>query len=256
MSDPSQGGVPYQQPTSAASDWLAQLFLVNQILRGKATAALVQVLGCTNAGGLVPAGTVDVYMLVNQVNGAGGSPTQHGPLYRLPYNRLQGGAFAAIIDPAKGDIGLAVFCSRDSSAAVAAHGAAPPGSDDVMGFTSGMYFGGFLNAVPTSYFQYVPGGGVTVVDPVSITLRAPQVTITAATGVTITAPLTTVQGALAVTDGANVDGGLVVTGGITGDTAALSGDVTADAVSLISHKHPAGTLVAGSTPVTGNTAAP
>lgn len=271
MSD--QGGTPYQQATSAANDWMAQLFIFNQLLRGKATAALVKVLACTNAGGIVPAGTVDVQILVYQVDGNGGSPTPHGPLYNVPYNRLQGGHFAAIIDPVPGDIGLAVFCSRDSSAAVVAKGHASPGSDDVMGMTSGMYFGGFLNGVPTSYVAYVPGVGIKIVDPVAVAIQAPTVTVqavnatvTATTKAQVTSPdielvgNTVVTGSLTVTGAAALEGGLAVTGGTgatVAGTLAATVDVTAAGKSLHNHVHAGtGSLVAGSTPVTGSTATP
>lgn len=273
MSDPSQGGSPYQQPTSAANDWMAQLFVFNQLLAGKATAALVKVLACTNAGGLVPAGTVDVQMLVNQVDGNGEAPTPHGPMYKLPYSRLQGGTFAAIIDPVAGDIGLAVFCSRDSSAAVAVRGLANPGSDDVMGFNSGMYFGGFLNATPTSYLIYTPGVGVKIVDPVAVTIQAPTVTVQAATAIVnattkaqVTSPdielvgNTVVTGSLTVTGPAALEGGLAVTGGAgatVAGTLAATVDVTAAGKSLHNHVHAGqGSLIAGATLVTGSTAAP
>lgn len=263
MSD--QGGTPYQQATSAANDWMAQLFIFNQLLRGKATAALVKVLTCTNAGGLVPAGTVDVQMLVNQVDGNGGAPTPHGPLYKLPYNRLQGGTFAAVIDPAAGDIGLAVFCSRDSSAAVAVKGQANPGSDDVLGFTSGMYFGGFLNAVPTSYVSYTPGVGIKIVDPVAVAIQAPTVTVTATTKAQVTSPdielvgNTKVTGTLTVTGEAALEGGLAVTGGTgatVAGTLAATVDVTAAGKSLHNHDHGPGSFVAGATAVTGISAPP
>lgn len=272
-------GTPYQQPTSAANDWTMTLFVVNQLLAGKATAGLVRVLACTNAGGIAPVGTVDVELLVNQVDGAGTSPTPHGPMYGLPYNRLQGGAFAVIIDPIPGDIGLAVFCSRDSTAAFAAKGPAGPASADVMGFNSGMYFGGFLNGTPSSYAAYVPGVGVKIVDPLSILLQAPQVTIQAATQATIQAPTIALEGAvvqtagpvtmattLAVAGAATVtgalaaNGGLSVSGGsgtntVTG-TLAATVDVTANGKSLHNHPHLPGTYVAGATPVTGNSGAP
>lgn len=200
-----QQGTPYQQPTSAANDWTALAFIFNQLLRGKASAALVKVLACSNAGGIAPVGTVDVQMLVSQVNGAGQSPEPHGPMYGLPYHRLQGGTFAAIIDPQPGDIGIAVFCSRDSTGAFAAKGAASPASDDVMGFNSGMYLGGFLNAAPTSYVAFVPGQGIKVVDPLKITLQAPTIALQGA-----------VQGS---------------------STAVFQGDVTADGTSVHNHVH-------------------
>lgn len=272
MSD--QQGTPYQQPASAANEWTKLVFVFNQLLRGKATAMLVEVLACSNSGGIAPVGTVDVKPLVAQVNGQGTSPEPHGPIYGLPYNRVQGGAMAVIIDPVPGDIGLAVFCSRDSTGAFAAKGPASPASDDVMGFNSGMYFGGFLNAAPTSYVAYVPGQGIQIVDPQAITLQAPSVTVQA-TNVTVNATTkaqvtspdieltgnTTVTGSLTVTGAAALQGGVTVSGGsgtntVTG-TLAATVDVTAAGKSLHNHVHAGqGSLVAGATPVTGNTAAP
>lgn len=273
-----QAGTPYQQPTSAANEWTKLLFVFNQLLRGKATAGLVEVLACTNAGGIAPVGTVDVRLLVNQVDGQGGSPTPHGPMYGLPYHRLQGGTFAAIIDPKPGDIGLAVFCSRDSSAAVSAKGPASPASDDVMGFNSGMYFGGFLNGTPTSYVAFT-AAGIKIVDPQSITLTAPTVTIQATTATVnatnatinattkaqVTAPdieltgAVNVTGSLTVSGAAALNGGLAVTGGsgaTVAGTLAATVDVTANGKSLHNHTHGPGSYVAGSTPVTGNSAPP
>lgn len=262
MSD--QQGSPYQQPTSAANDWLASLFVVNQILRGKATAAIVKVLACTNAGGIAPVGTVDVQMLVNQVNGAGTDPESHGPMYGLPYFRLQGGAFAAIIDPQPGDIGLAVFCSRDSTGAFAAKGPASPASADVMGFNSGMYFGGFLNGAPTDYAAWVPGQGIKLVSTTVVTVQAPTVTVNATNATvnasaqaTVEAPAialtgdTIVTGTLTVTGAATLEGGMAVSGGsgtntVTG-TLAATVDVTAGGKSLHNHVHGGVTTGSGST---------
>ena len=260
----NQQGVPFQQPTSAANDWTATLFVVNQILAGKATAALVKVLACTNAGGISPVGTVDVQMLVSQVDGQGGSPTPHGPIYSLPYFRLQGGAFAAIIDPVKDDIGLAVFCSRDSTAAFAAKGPASPASADVMGFNSGMYFGGFLNGTPTDYAAFVPGQGIKLVSVTAVTVQAPTVTVDATNATvnataqaTVEAPAialtgnTTVTGTLTVTGVAALEGGMAVSGGsgtntVTG-TLAATVDVTANGKSLHNHVHGGVTTGSGST---------
>lgn len=269
MSD--QAGTPYQQPTSAANEWTKLVFVFNQLLRGKATAGLVEVLACTNAGGIAPVGTVDVRLLVNQVDGQGGSPTPHGPMYSLPYHRLQGGTFAAIIDPAPGDIGLAVFCMRDSTAAFAAKGPASPASDDVMGFNSGMYFGGFLNGTPTDYVA-ISAAGIKIVSPTAVTVQAPTVTVQAATSATVTAPTvtvtattkaqvtspdielvgnTTVTGTLTVTGAAALEGGIAVTGGSGTNTVAgtLSAtvDVTANGKSLHNHVHGGVTTGSGST---------
>lgn len=221
------GGTPFQTPTDAANEYKKLLFIFNQLLKGKATAQLVTVLACTNDGGIAPSGTVDVQILCNQVDGAG-APTPHGPMYNLPYFRLQGGTFAVIIDPVPGDIGVAVFASRDISAVVSAKGPANPASDRIMDYADGLYIGGFLNGDPTSYVAYTPGVGIQMVDPVAISLQAPQVTITASSQVSINSPLT-----------------------------AATGDVTAEGTSLHNHIHAGqGSLMAGSTPVTGNTAKP
>ena len=87
-------------------------FMVQQALAQVQTASVVKVMACTNDGGVSPVGTVDAQILVNQVNGQG-NPTPHATMYCLPYLRIQGGANAVIIDPQPGDIGIAVFASRD-----------------------------------------------------------------------------------------------------------------------------------------------
>lgn len=250
MSDTS--GTPFQQPTSAANDWTKLLFVFQQLLRGVATATIVRVDACTNAGGLAPAGTVDVTVMVNQVDGAG-QPQAHETIYGLPYMRMQGGAKAVILDPVVGDLGIAVFGSRDLSAVVAAKGPANPGSDRVCDYSDGLYVGGLLNGVPTSYVLFGPSG-ITVVDPTAVTVQAPTVavqatnaTVTATTKATVTAPAiqltgaVNVTGSLTVSGAAALDGGLAVAGGsgtnTVAGTLAATVDVTAGGKSLHNHVH-------------------
>ena len=104
--------------------------------------------------------------------------------------------------------------------------------------------------------------GIQIVSPTAISLEAPEVTITAPvvavnalTSVTITSPVINLVGAVNQSAGAVALAGAI--SGSSADPAVFAGDVTADGTSLISHKHPGqGTLVAGSTPVTGDTGAP
>jgi hypothetical protein len=106
------GYTGFRDPRDSGSDFDAQSFLVNQILNRLATTALVKVTKVTSAGEVAPVGLLDAIPMVHQIDGAG-NPTEHGVIHNIPYFRLQGGTNAIIIDPQVGDIGLAVFCSRD-----------------------------------------------------------------------------------------------------------------------------------------------
>ena len=141
-------------------DDFAQLhFFVKQMLRGQATATIVQVQSVTTSGGLSPVGYVDVLPMVHQVDGAGQS-VPHGPLHNLPYFRLQGGVNAIVMDPAEGDIGLAIFASRDISKVKNTRAPAVPGSKRVQDMADGLYVGGFLNGAPANYIQFDADGNI------------------------------------------------------------------------------------------------
>lgn len=151
-----------ETPGTAAAEYNVLLFVIAQVLaKGLNTIKLVKVLACSNNGGLSAVGTVTVQALVNQVTG-NGQAVPHGPLYDVPYFRLQGGPGAVIIDPNVGDIGLCAFSDRDISLVKATKAQANPGSDAMFDWADGLYFGGFLNGVPTCYVQ-VQGTTVNVV---------------------------------------------------------------------------------------------
>jgi hypothetical protein len=152
------------------SDFNAITFLVKQILARVNTATLVQVEAVTNSGGVSPVGTVDVLPLVNQIDGEGNG-TPHDTVYGLPYLRMQGGANAIIIDPQVGDIGVAIFASRDISSVKASKGQANPGSFRRFSMADGLYFGGFLGAAPTQYVQF-SATGVNIVCSGALTFQS------------------------------------------------------------------------------------
>lgn len=180
-------------------------FLITQALGRIASATLVKVKGVSPP----PAQTVDIQILVNQVDGAGNA-TPHGIIYGIPYVRLQGGANAVIIDPVVGDIGLAVFASRDISSVKANKGPANPGSRRMFDYADGIYVGGLLNGTPTQYVEFTPTG-INVVSPTQVTVQAPAI---------------------------ELDGAVHITGAVTGDDAAtFVGEVTADGIPLSTHKH-------------------
>jgi hypothetical protein len=150
---------------------------------------------------------VDVQPLVNQIDGSNPpNATPHTIIYGVAYLRMQGGSNAIIMDPEPGDIGLAVFASRDISKVKSTQGQANPGSLRAFDFADGMYVGGMLNAAPTQYVQFAPTG-ITIVSPTAITLQAPVINI---------------KGSLSITEGnATLSGTLTATGDIKSNTISL-----------------------------------
>lgn len=191
-------------------------------MSGMATATLVQVEACTNAGGITKAGTVDVHPLVNQVDGYGNA-VPHGTIYGLPYIRIQGGANAVIMDPVAGDIGIAIFASHDISSVKATGAQANPGSRRRFDWADGIYLGGLLNGVPTQYVDFA-SGGITLLSPTKVTIQAPDIELV---------------------------GAVHTTGAMTADsTIVAQGNITGAGTSLHTHLH------SGVTTGGGNTGAP
>lgn len=165
----------FVQPSTMWGVYNQLQFVVQQAIAKMQTATIVKVINCSNDGGVSPVGTVDAQILVNQINGQG-VPTPHVTMYGLPYLRMQGGANAVILDPQPGDLGIAVFASRDISTVVSTKAQANPGSYRQYDFSDGMYLGGLLNAAPSQYIQFT-ASGIAVVSPSAITVTAPIVSI-------------------------------------------------------------------------------
>lgn len=176
------GYAGFKTQSDIASDFSAQSFLIEQIVNRLATTAVVKVVGVTAVGQVAPVGFVDVVVMVNQVDGDG-NPTPHATINNMPYFRLQGGANAVIIDPAVGDLGIAVFCSRDISGVKRTRAVANPGSTRKYDWADGLYIGGILNGVPTQFIQF-SASGIAITSPTQITLTAPTITMTGNIGTT------------------------------------------------------------------------
>lgn len=213
---PDANGIPsgQQKPSTTWGDFNNIAFLVQQALSKMQTSTLVRIEKCTNSGGLSPVGFVDVTPLVTQVDGKG-TPTPHVTIYNLPYFRLQGGANAIIIDPQPGDIGVAVFASRDISKVKSTKKQAPPGSFRQHSFSDGMYLGGMLNGTPTQYIQFSPEG-IRIHSPTLVKLDAPDIQFVADV-VEITAPNFIINGNTQMNGTLNSTG-TIVGAGITLDT--------------------------------------
>lgn len=190
---------------------IAMRFMIQQMLNGMQTVALVKIEKVNSPGGIEPVGTVDVRPLVHQMTGNRQS-VMHGVIYDIPYFRLQGGVNAVVLDPQAGDIGICVFCSQDSSSAIAVKDFANPNSYRRFDWADGLYLGGFLNAVPEQYVQFAEDG-IHLVSPQKIVLRAPSI---------------------------DLQGDVTASSSITaeGDISSAS-DVKTGTISLKTHVHPA-----------------
>ncbi|CUJ00207.1 Mu-like prophage protein gp45 [Achromobacter aegrifaciens] len=191
------------RPAEGGDEYGAMMFVIGQALARLSTSTVVRVVAVTNAGGLAPVGFVDVQPLVNQLDGAGNA-VPHGVLHHLPYFRLQGGTDAVILDPKVGDLGIAVFASRDISAVKASKAQANPGSWRSYDMADGLYVGGLLNGTPVQYVQFT-AGGINVVSPSKVTVQAPNIELNAATQCALNSPVIVLNGT--VQQGAGTYGG-------------------------------------------------
>ncbi len=199
------------QPASTWGDFNNMAFVIQQAMAKMQTATLVRVESCTNAGTLTAVGFVDITPLVNQIDGQNSS-VPHTTIYNVPYLRIQGGANAVILDPQVGDIGLAVFASRDISNVKSSKKQSPPASHRQYSFSDAIYLGGLLNGVPSQYVQF-NADGITIHSPMSITFTAPDIhlsaqtiEIIASTSATLTTPLLTINGSVSVTGNVTASG--------------------------------------------------
>jgi hypothetical protein len=209
-------------PNSAASDSNSIDFMIAQYMNKVWTSTLVVVKSVTNAGALSPVGYVSVQPLVGMID-IEGKVYDHGEISNAPYFRLQGGTDAIILDPKVGDIGIALFASRDITAVKKAKKPSPPGSDRKHHISDALYIGGVLNGSPTQYVRF-SADGIEIVSPTKFTAKAPSIILDGEV---------TQQGGNA-SFGANVSiaGDL----GVTGDTN-VTGEITGKGKVLSTHVH-------------------
>lgn len=194
------------------NEFSALQFMIDQTVARTATATLVRVVSVTVNDVVGPVGMLAAVPMIAQVDG-NGKTTPHGTIYNMPYQRMQGGVNAVIMDPKAGDIGIAVFASRDITAVKKTKKDGPPGSKRRNDYSDGMYVGGLLNGTPTQYVRFTDDF-VEIVSTKEIKMKAPKLTF---------------------------DGDLTVTGGVK------AGQGTGDSVTLQHHKH----TVGGPEPVAG-----
>lgn len=204
------------------SDFGALSFLAQSVADRMATATIVQIVAVTANGEAAAGKTVDILPLVGQIDGDG-NVTPHGVIHNVPYGRMQNGTTAIIMDPRVGDIGVAVFASRDISAVKKTKKQGQPGSFRKHDWADAMYVCGLgsLNGAPTEYIR-IHADGIDIVSPNKLTINASNITLDA-------------------------DGNLGVKGEIT------RGVGGGDTVTLGQHKHGTGAAAAGTSVPTAGT---
>ena len=171
-------------------------FVIQQFLNKVQTSTLVQVVAVSEDGQFV-----DVLPMVNQIDGAGNA-VPHVTIYNVPCFRYQGGSNAVTIRPVIGDIGPALFASRDLTKVKNTRAVGNPGSLRTFSYSDALYIGGMLNGEPTQHIT-LDASGITIHSPIGIVLEAPSITITG--------PLT-ITGDLTQTGDIALDGSMLATG--------------------------------------------
>jgi hypothetical protein len=140
-------------------------FIIQQAIRQQVNTCIIcKVLACSD-------GYVDVLPMVTGISGKG-EAVQPTTLYKLPYMRYHAGVAAVILDPVPGDIGLAVFASKDCSN-VKAGTTEPqqPASFRGNSQANGFYIGGFLNQAPSVFVELTQGGAVNITAPGGVNIN-------------------------------------------------------------------------------------
>ena len=186
------GANVYWSKQSSLNDVTGILQAMRRVLSNVHTSLPVEVVNCTNSGGVSAIGTVTLKILMNQVDSFGNTVAPGATLYNVPYLRLQGGTNAIIIDPSTGDMGMASFCEKDISNIMATYGAANPNSNRRNSISDAIFVGYVGNVVPTQYIQF-NASGITIFSPNAVNVNAPLVTVNAQE-VDVTAPSVNVTG--------------------------------------------------------------
>jgi len=205
---------------ASGDDWQNEKFKMDYFLSKVNTALPVKVVA-VKGGGLAPVGYVDVKPMVRQMAVSGRS-IENPVIHNVPYFRLQGGTNAVIIDPAVGDIGIAVFAQRDISSVKRTRADAGCGSLRMHDLGDAMYIGGVLNQAPAQYIQF-SSAGIKVYSPTKVTVEAPEILLDS--------PLVKVTGNFQQTGTKGT--GSTFTGGMTN----TGGKVSSNGVVLEDHVH-------------------
>lgn len=223
----SAAASPLFTPSQIASDAKRMELLILSLIKDVRTAIPVMVTAVHPGTGTPPnIGTVDVQPLIQTVDG-NGNPWDLGVTYGAVFCRTESGNTAFVLDPAVGDIGLAVACDRDITTAIASGGLAMPGSARHHDISDLIYVLSVKSTQPITQYILANSSGIKMLSPNTITIQAAQINL--------------------VGPVAQTNGNVTMQTQLTVPTVDATTDVNVPNGSVNSHVHPGVTTGSGST---------
>ena len=199
-------------PSDYIDEFNSLSFVVNSIISDRVkTAELVRVI--TNNGD----GTLDVLPIISDVDSEGNAISET-PIFGVKFIEWQYGINAIQAQPAIGDVGLLVVCTKDTKNAQSG----VVGDLGSFELESGIYLGGLkgFNQAPTQYIKFTENG-IEITTPKTLTVNTTENVVVNATG---NANVTAVDIVATASGKANIVAPVINLGGEGGKKIALDGD--------------------------------
>lgn len=152
-------------PSDYVDEYNGLIYIINSVISNRVKGAeIVQVIA--NNGD----GTIDVLPVIRNVD-AEENAIQETPIFNVKYMEWQYGINAFQAEPAVGDIGLLVVCTKDTKNVKSGL----VGDFGTFELESGIYFGGLkgLN-LPATQFIKMDENGITITTPKTLTVNATE----------------------------------------------------------------------------------
>lgn len=225
----------YSNPVDNGTEADSLLSNLEFFLYGKHFTEIVKILAVY---GEAPNLKVDILPLVTRTTNTG-DPIPNVTVYGVTAFRLQRGNSAVIMNPVVGDIGIAMYCDKDSDNARRDRISGAPNTTRCHSRIDALYLGGLLNQQPDQFIEFADSAiNITSPNPVNVTCS--KATIIAPEGVTVDAPLT------------HFTGSVTADGNITDNAGSQNSSVKALRDAYNKHKHPVTGVESGGSTVISN----
>jgi phage baseplate assembly protein gpV len=200
----TDGYLGFRGTHDVGSENAALRFVIKSMLAEVATSHVVKVVNARSNGQVAPPGTIDVQILVHQIDGYGNT-YPHDTIYNVPYKRNQNGTHGIIMDPVAGDIGVIVCASRDISAVKANNGAASqPGSLRRHDLADALYIGTVIATKAPENFMQFNDQGMALATPHDISITANGTITLHAAAIKLVGPIQQTGGSI-TSNGKHID---------------------------------------------------
>lgn len=225
----------YNTPIDVGTEADSLLSNLELFIAGKHFIEIVMV---TAVYGKAPNLKVDFLPLVTRTTNTG-APIPNAQVYGASVWRLQRGSSAIIMDPVAGDIGIALYCDKDSDNARRDRISGAPNTTRCHSRIDALYLGGLLNQQPDQFIEFADSAiNITSPNPVNVTCS--KAAIIAPGGVTVESP------------NSHFTGNITADGNITDNAGSQSSSLKALRDAYNKHKHPVTGVESGESTVTSN----